>query len=121
MKIFGSKMTAFDLGEALAVAAQRWKASRKRTSVKQANPFSTKGNYSRKIDPYCREKIKVLEQHAQSNPTLTAAPPANVQLPDYDCYTLSRFCSNILIFHTNFKLLCIIEVYVRNDIQHTTP
>ncbi|CAL5978806.1 Putative_reverse transcriptase/endonuclease [Hexamita inflata] len=35
-----------------------------------------------------------MEQHAQSNPTLTAAPPANVQLPDYDCYTLSRFCSN---------------------------
>ncbi|CAL5974642.1 Hypothetical_protein [Hexamita inflata] len=60
------------------------------------SPFSTKGNCTthEKQTPYCREKIKELEQHAQSNPTLTAAPPANVQLPDYDCYTLSRFCSN---------------------------
>ncbi|CAL5991490.1 Reverse_transcriptase (RNA-dependent DNA polymerase) [Hexamita inflata] len=60
------------------------------------SPFSTKGNCTthEKQTPYCREKIKEMEQHAQSNPTLTAAPPANVQLPDYDCYTLSRFCSN---------------------------
>ncbi|CAL6080137.1 Putative_reverse transcriptase/endonuclease [Hexamita inflata] len=60
------------------------------------SPFSTKGNCTthEKQTPYCREKIKEMEQHVQSNPTLTAAPPANVQLPDYDCYTLSRFCSN---------------------------
>ncbi|CAL6052171.1 Hypothetical_protein [Hexamita inflata] len=57
MKIFGSKMTASDLGEALIVAAQRWRASRKRTSVKQAKirSFTTTDN-----DEY--ESVSVIER-----------------------------------------------------------
>ncbi|CAL6006572.1 Reverse_transcriptase (RNA-dependent DNA polymerase) [Hexamita inflata] len=81
-------------------------AERYRTAINNSNPkaicrgcgapLSNKYNCEthERTNEYCRNRIAQLLLNAPPQPTLVSAPSANIQLPDYDIYTLSRFCSN---------------------------